>query len=83
MTTDEIRADLRRFIETELAAGAGFADDESLMESGVLSSMGIVKLLRFMNDRFGVAIGDAEFEPDNFETLDAMTALIERRRGAA
>jgi acyl carrier protein len=83
MTTNDIRAALRRFIETELAAGAGFADDESLMESGVLSSMGINKLIAFMKDHLHVAIDDAEFEPDNFETLDAMTAMITRKRGAA
>lgn len=82
MTTEEIRSALRKFIETELAAGAGFADDESLMESGALSSMGIARLIQFMNEQFHVAIDDAEFEPDNFETLDAMTALVARKRGA-
>ena len=83
MTTHDIRATLRRFIETELTAGAGFADDESLMESGVLSSMGLARLIQFMHDHFHVAVDDAEFEPDNFETLDAMTALVERKRRAA
>ena len=83
MTTNEIRATLRRFIETELTAGAGFADDESLMESGVLSSMGINRLIAFMNQQLHVGIEDAEFEPDNFETLDAMTAMVARKRGAA
>ena len=82
MTTEEIKIALRRFIETDLAPGAGFADDESLMESGVLSSLGITRLVEFMNERFRVAITDAEFEPDNFETLDAMTAMVTRKRAA-
>jgi acyl carrier protein len=82
MTTEEIKIALRRFIETDLAPGAGFTDDESLMESGVLSSMGITRLVEFMNERFRVAISDAEFEPDNFETLDAMTAMVTRKRAA-
>jgi acyl carrier protein len=82
MTTDEIRSALRRFIESELTAGAGFADDESLMESGLLSSMGIVRLVQFMNDHFHVTIEDVELEPDNFETLDAMTALVAHKRAA-
>ena len=81
MTTDAIRAALRRFIETELAAGATFADDESLMESGVLSSMGIVRLIQFINDQLQVTIDDVELEPDNFETLDAMTVLVTSKRG--
>lgn len=82
MTTEEIKTALRRFIETDLAPGTGFADDESLMEGGVLSSMGITRLIEFMNERFRVAISDAEFEPDNFETLDAMTAMVTRKRAA-
>jgi acyl carrier protein len=82
MTTEEIKIALRRFIETDLAPGTGFTDDESLMESGVLSSMGITRLIEFMNERFRVAISDAEFEPDNFETLDAMTAMVTRKRAA-
>jgi acyl carrier protein len=82
MTTDEIRSALRRFIESELTAGAGFADDESLMESGLLSSMGIVRLVQFMNDHFHVTIEDVELEPDNFETLDAMVALVAHKRAA-
>jgi acyl carrier protein len=44
--------------------------------------MGITKLIEFMNERFRVAISDAEFEPDNFETLDAMTAMVTRKRAA-
>ena len=82
MTTEEIKTALRRFIETDLAPGTGFADDESLMESGVLSSMGITRLIEFISERFRVAISDAEFEPDNFETLDAMTAMVSRKRAA-
>lgn len=81
--TDEIKPALRRFIETELAPGAAFADDESLMDSGVLSSMGITRLIEFMHERFRVELDESEFEPDNFETLDAMTALIARKRGAS
>lgn len=73
---DEIKPALRRFIETELAPGAEFADDESLMDSGVLSSMGITRLIEFMRERFRVELDEAEFEPDNFETIEAMAALI-------
>jgi acyl carrier protein len=83
MTTEEIRSALRRFIETELTAGAGFGDDESLIENGMLSSMGVLNLQSFMKERFHVDLDDAEFEIDNFETLDAMTAMIVRKRGPA
>lgn len=82
MTNQDIRAALRRFIETELAAGSGFADDESLMESGVLTSIGITRLVQFMREHFHVGIDDVELEPENFETLDAMTSLIARKRAA-
>lgn len=82
MTNEAIRGALRRFIETELAAGAAFADDESLMESGVLSSMGIARLIQFINEQFQVAIDDLELEPENFETLDALTVLVTSKHAA-
>lgn len=80
MTNQEIRATLRRFLEDELQLGA-FADDESLIENGMLSSMAMNRLVPFMSERFQVSVDDALYEPESFETLDAMTALVARKRG--
>lgn len=82
-TADEIRTVLRGFIERELSRGAAFADDESFFEMGILDSMAVIRLLELMEHKLGVDLPESERdEMDNFETLDAMTAMVLRSRSA-
>jgi acyl carrier protein len=78
MTTIET---LREWMATELKGKVrDLAESDSLLEHGVLDSMAIVKLIAFLEERFGVTLTDEEFDPENFETLTAIDALVERKR---
>jgi acyl carrier protein len=78
MTTIET---LRDWMATELKGKVReLGEKDSLLEAGILDSMAIVKLIAFLEDRFGVTLSDDEFDPDNFETLAAIETLIERKR---
>ena len=50
--------------------------DDPLLTSGLLDSLGIVKLLSFIEDEFDTEVDDADFDPENFETLSSITKLI-------
>ncbi len=71
-----IREKLSTFIQSELAQGEVDIEKESLVESGVIDSLGIMKLVEFIDKEFSIAIGDDELLPDNFETLDTITDLL-------
>lgn len=71
---------LREYFASQNAQAANLEDDTSLIERGLLDSMAIVKLITFLEERFGVELSDDEFDPDNFETLSAIAALVERKR---
>lgn len=78
MTTIET---LRVWMATELKSTVReIGEEESLLEAGVLDSMAIVKLIAFLEERFGVTLTDEEFDPENFETLKAIDGLVERKR---
>ena len=49
------------------------------MKSGVVDSLGIVKLLAFIEQKFRVELQDEDFVPENFETINSMLNLIEKR----
>lgn len=72
------RAQLLAFIERELARDHGGIDvaTESLVESGIIDSLGIMKLVEFIERELRVKIGDEDLVPEHFETLDAITALV-------
>jgi acyl carrier protein len=55
------------------------ADDTSLLEIGVLDSLNLLRLVVFLEERFGIAVGDADLLPDNFGSVNAICAYIRAR----
>jgi acyl carrier protein len=54
-------------------------DSASLVKSGILDSVGILLLISFMEDTYDMKVSDEEVEPENLESVDNITAFIERK----
>jgi acyl carrier protein len=70
---------IREFIQENLASARGissFRDDESLMENGVIDSLGIFRLVAFLEENFGVRVNDEEINPENLKSVDAIEQLL-------
>src|SRR5262245_33016943 len=68
MSMTETENALRAFIaETYLYDGdaASLASDRSLIEEGLIDSTGVLELVSFLEERFGIEIADSEIVPDN------------------
>lgn len=83
--SDAIRGIVRNYVMEELLLGAQqeIADDESLLDNGVLDSTGAVEMVAFLEKTFGVKIDDHEIGPDNLETIDRICAMIVRKTGGS
>ena len=55
------------------------ADDTSLLETGILDSLSLLKLVVFLEERFGIAMGDADLLPDNFASVNAICDYVRTR----
>jgi len=58
------------------------ADDEMMMGSGVIDSVGAVELIEFLQETFGVAIGDSDISERNLGSLAAVARFVYARRQA-
>ncbi|WP_245395166.1 acyl carrier protein [methane-oxidizing endosymbiont of Gigantopelta aegis] len=77
-----IKQKIRDFIFRELVFvdnPAQFSDDDDLLEAG-LDSMGIMRLIMFIEDQFGVTLPDNEIEPDNVKSFNALESWILRHK---
>ena len=54
-----------------------FEKETALIDDGVLDSFDIISIVSDLNDEFGVDITADELEPENFNTLDAIVALVQ------
>src|SRR3954463_10772520 len=52
------------------------ADDDSLLEEGILDSTGVLEMVLFVEERLGVPVADAEVVPANFDSVNALTHFV-------
>jgi acyl carrier protein len=85
MTESTTQAAIREFLLGEVLYDRqlkALADDENLIEKGLLDSLGILKTVEFCEEHFGITIPDDEVLPDHMESIRAIAKLVERRRAA-
>jgi acyl carrier protein len=58
------------------------ASDQSLFDSGVIDSTGVLELVGFIEDEFEVQVDDTELVPDNFDSVTRITAYIKTKLAA-
>lgn len=77
------RLKIRAFLEELLAEHddrAPFTDDDSLVTSGRLDSYAVVKIVLFLESEFGVDFARVEFDPQRFDTVGEIAAIIAEAR---
>jgi acyl carrier protein len=80
----DVKGLARRYIgETVAQEAETLADNSSLMGQGIIDSAGILELVAFVEDAFGVRVGDSELVPENFDSLNAIQSYLERKRALA
>lgn len=81
----EIGQKIRDFILAELAFDKDdvtLSDDASLIKQGFVDSLGVLRLMSFIEAEFGVKIPPEEMVTSNFETIDAIRDMVRNRLSA-
>ncbi|PZT71685.1 MULTISPECIES: phosphopantetheine-binding protein [unclassified Streptomyces] len=56
------------------------ADDQDLLSSGAIDSLGLLKLIAWVEDRFGLAVDDTDLDPNNFRSVTAIGTFVANAR---
>ena len=77
----EIQQVVKSFIRTELGQDVqNVTDDQSLLEAGIVDSLGVLSLVRFIEERYGISVTEEEMMPENFDSIAAIAAFVQRRQ---
>jgi methoxymalonate biosynthesis acyl carrier protein len=74
----QIREFVSRFVR-----GHDLGDGEDIFATGFVNSMFAMQLVQFVETTFGVTVESDDLDIDNFRSIDAIAALVERKQGAA
>ena len=56
------------------------SDDASLLDSGVIDSTGVLELIEFLEEAFGITVADDETVPENLDGVDQVVAYAKRKQ---
>jgi acyl carrier protein len=56
------------------------ADDASFMDLGVIDSTGIMEVVIFMEENFGIKVLDTDLLPENLDSINALVAFVDRKK---
>ena len=78
----DVQSRIEQFILESLLLGddsrmPGPAD--SLVESGVIDSTGILELIEFLEEEFGIAVEEAETVPENLDGVERLVGYVARK----
>ena len=83
--SDAVQTKIRDFIVENFLFGDDsqpLPGDLSLIESDMVDSTGILELVGFLEEGFGLTIADADIVPANLDSIDRIAAFIERKKAA-
>ncbi len=77
-----VKESIKNYVLSELVSDkqhSNLSDTDQLIETGIIDSLGIMKLIGFLEDNLSVQIDDMELIPENFATIEAIATLVEKK----
>ena len=77
-----LKSEIRSFVvENFLFGDAGdFQDSDSFLDKGLIDSTGILELVAFAEQEYGIDVDDEDLIPSNLDSVNNLAAYIDRKR---
>lgn len=78
----QIEPQIRQYLaENFLFSDNGYEleDEASFLEEGIVDSTGVLELVMFVEETFGITVQDEEIVPQNFDSVSQLSAYVRRK----
>jgi acyl carrier protein len=78
-----VTADVEQFIIRELSQGRGITaidPGDNLLAKGIVDSHGVMELVAFLEERYGISVRDEDLTPENFESVARIDEFVARKQ---
>lgn len=75
-----MKTTIREFVcRTTFSDPKKIKDDMHLFDEGIFDSMGLLNLIAFLEEEYGIKVADSELDATNFGSIDAIVVYLERK----
>ena len=81
--SDTITQDIKNFVVSNFLYGqdaSNVTNEQSLLESGIMDSTGVLELVAFLEQEFGVKVADRELLPENLDSVNNAAGFVARKQ---
>jgi acyl carrier protein len=82
MKTAELTDKIKHFIEQNFPRGIKIENETSLINNGIIDSMGIVEIIEYLESTFDIVVEDTEVDLKNFDTVLNIVKFIESKKSS-
>jgi len=78
----EIGLTIRKFIEENFLfsdPARKIDDGTSFLDTGIVDSTGMLEIVEFLEERFGISVEDEELIPENLDSIANLTSFVNRK----
>ena len=78
-----VTTDVEQFIVNELSQGRGITaidPGDNLLAKGIVDSHGVMELVAFLEERYGISVRDEDLTPENFESVARIDEFVTRKQ---
>lgn len=84
--SDDTKTKIRQFIVTNFLfddSEAMLPDDASLLRQSIIDSTGVLALVMFMEETFGIPVADEDIIPQNFDSINGLVGYAQSKMAFA
>ncbi len=77
-----LEREIRHFVRENFIVGeTDLASDASLTQTGIIDSLGVLELVMFLEQRYGVRVSEAETLPENLDSVRNLVRYVTGKLG--
>lgn len=81
--TQTVESQVRAYVVDHFLFGQGgekLGSEDSFLEKGLIDSTGVLEVVMFLEERFGIKVQDEELVPENLDSVGRIARFVERKQ---
>ena len=77
----DLKEELREFFKNKfmIEIDGNLSDDHSFLENGIIDSTGVLELVMFLEEKYGIKVADEELLPENLDSFNNISRYLQSK----
>jgi acyl carrier protein len=74
---------IKTFLAQQFPMTRNVSNEEPLLTNGLIDSLGILEVVTFVENEFGILVSDEDLLPENFGSIHSLTNFVQQKTNGA